>query len=82
MINVFEFVSMERGMTQENNAGSLPQVMQVTQLPLVANDVCKRKYGGRFVPPAVLCAGNTFGVNDACQGNNIILVKRISKGNP
>lgn len=55
-------------MTVENNVQSMPNVVQILELPILEDDVCVKAYGARFVPPHVLCAGYTWGEQDACTG--------------
>lgn len=51
----------------------LPARIQVTQKPVLEDSVCLSSYGQRFQSPAVLCAGYTWGGQDACQGTYIHL---------
>lgn len=59
---------MLRGLIEETDPRSSPWRLQITQVSVLPNDVCQNAYKGRFVPPSVLCAGFTWGGQDACYG--------------
>lgn len=62
-----------RGMTRESNNGfGLTTRLQVLQKPTLDNEECAKRYGQRFAPPSVFCAGFTDPEKhqDACTGDH------------
>ena len=56
------------GVTAENGAAS-PQLRQAN-VPIVAQDECRRVYGDGLITTANFCAGDKAGEHDTCQGDS------------
>lgn len=47
-----------------------PDSLREVDVPIVADAVCAAAYGGRFLAPAMICAGYQAGGKDACSGDS------------
>ncbi|HVL95893.1 MAG TPA: serine protease [Solirubrobacteraceae bacterium] len=50
--------------------GASPSVMQVAQVPIVADDTCRNAYPRSFESATQICAGYQAGGVDTCQGDS------------
>nr|XP_043898970.1 enteropeptidase [Solea senegalensis]XP_043898971.1 enteropeptidase [Solea senegalensis] len=53
-----------------DSEGSLPDVLQEAQVPLVAQDQCQRQLPEYNITSSMVCAGHPEGGADSCQGDS------------
>ncbi|CAK6981349.1 LOW QUALITY PROTEIN: enteropeptidase [Scomber scombrus] len=58
------------GWGRDAEQGSLPDVLQQAQLPVVGQDVCQQQLPEYIITSSMLCAGYTEGGVDSCQGDS------------
>ena len=51
--------------------GSLPDILQYVNVPLMTNEDCKKTgYGSSAIKDSMVCAGYDEGKKDSCQGDS------------
>uniref|UniRef100_A0A8C7MRP4 Transmembrane protease serine 9-like n=1 Tax=Oncorhynchus kisutch TaxID=8019 RepID=A0A8C7MRP4_ONCKI len=53
-----------------SSGGSLPQVLQEVDVPVVGNRQCNCNYGAGSITDNMICAGLSAGGKDSCQGDS------------
>ncbi|XP_029582936.1 transmembrane protease serine 9 [Salmo trutta] len=53
-----------------NSGGSLPQILQEVDVPVVGNRQCNCNYGVGSITDNMICAGLSAGGKDSCQGDS------------
>jgi len=53
-----------------SQGGSLPNILQWVQLPIVSDETCRMNYAGETILDSMLCAGFPQGGRDSCQGDS------------
>uniref|UniRef100_A0A674ABE3 Zgc:100868 n=1 Tax=Salmo trutta TaxID=8032 RepID=A0A674ABE3_SALTR len=53
-----------------NSGGSLPQILQEVDVPIVGNRQCNCDYGVGSITDNMICAGLSAGGKDSCQGDS------------
>jgi secreted trypsin-like serine protease len=58
------------GFGTTSEGGSMPDTMQVAQVPIVTDATCATDYGTQFESATMVCAGYPQGGTDTCQGDS------------